>query len=344
MPLGDSSPSRDHFAMYEQAALHLSLSRWEQEDPAVWQGLARNKLIELMGMPARRPAACLEASGRERLPNGLEREACYLRVEPARRLVASLVWDPARRPSPAPVMLCLQGHTSGAHLSWGEARETIDPYRLARGGDFAVQAAARGFVAVCLEQSGFGERAEQAVRHRWDHPCIDQVNRALLLGRTLLGERVMDVRVLLDWLQGDASRLDLDGQRIHAMGNSGGGETALYATALDERLAGVIAGSCVGAFRTTSGRRKTCPDTVIPGILDWLEFSDILALCAPRPVVTVSGLHDPLYPHAATAQAVAAAQPLYGRLGRPEAIRALSGPAGHRFYPDVAWPVFLEML
>ncbi|MBF0135076.1 MAG: acetylxylan esterase [Magnetococcales bacterium] len=317
----------------------------EKNDPREWQRRAREKLSLLMGFHDNTNLPELEHSWRDMLPNGLLREACYLHLSPVRRVVASLVLDPTRQSAiAAPVMLCLQGHTSGAHISWGEARETIDPARLARGGDFAVQAVARGFVAVCIEQSGFGERREQEVTHQWDHPCIDQVNRALLLGRTLLAERVMDIQAVINWLVHAAPHLQIDPHRIHAMGNSGGGDTALYAAALDERIAGVIAGSCVGRFRTTSGRRKTCPDTVIPGILEWLEYDDILALLAPRPLVAVSGHKDHIYPFAEVAAAVAGAQPVYARLGRPEHIRAVAGPAGHRFYPDVAWPAFMELI
>ena len=30
-------------------------------------------------------------------------------------------------------------------------------------------------------------------------------------------------------------------------------------------------------------------------------------------------------------------------VGAAEMLRAVSGPGGHRFYPDQAWPAFLEM-
>ncbi|MBF0176829.1 MAG: hypothetical protein HQL63_08285 [Magnetococcales bacterium] len=347
-----ASPSTGHFADYQNVALQLSWVRMqagthlaEGIEPRVWQAEVREKLGELMGFRHGKGSLELAHTFREILPGGLEREACYLRLTSGRYVVASVLRDPVRRGEElAPVMICLQGHTSGAHISWGEARETIDPARLARGGDFAVQAVARGFVAVCIEQSGFGERREQVVTHQWDHPCIDQANRALLLGRTLLAERVMDVCAVVNWLERTGAAYRIDPRRIYAMGNSGGGDTALYAAALDLRIAGVIAGSCVGRFCTTSGRRKSCPDTVIPGILAWLEYDDILALCAPRPVVAVSGERDHLYPFSEVAAVVAGARPVYERLGKPEHVRALAGPGGHRFYPDMAWPAFMEMI
>jgi len=241
-------------------------------------------------------------------------------------------------------MLCLQGHNSGAHISWGEARHPIDAQRIARGGDFALQAAAQGFVAVCIEQSCFGERGERKLAQRWDHPCVDAANRALLLGRTLLGERVMDVFAVIDWLRAGSAGPALDGARIYAMGNSAGGETALYAAALDEgRLAGVIASGCVGRFRTTSGARKTCPDTVVPGILRWLEYDDIVALCAPRPLLVVSGRDDHIYPFAEAQACANGAAAVYEAMNAGANLRCLEGEDGHRFYPALAWPSFLEM-
>jgi hypothetical protein len=338
------NPSDADFASYDEVRLALTWARAAIADPAVWQKTVRVKLRQLLGIPqSPKPAATL-GGARETTASGLCRQTIYLPSVKRRHVPVTVVWDAAQS-SRLPVMLCLQGHTSGAHISWAEARSPADEMRIENGGDYACQAVAHGHVAICIEQIAFGERREQALIHRWDHACVDACNRALLLGRTVLGDRVADVFAVLDWLQSSEPGLpSMDIGTVRAMGNSAGAETALFATALDPRIEAVIASGCVGAWRKTSGTRKTCPDTVIPGVLAWIEYSDILALCAPRPLLVVSGVNDHIYPFHLAAECTADAEPVYAAMRAAHRLRAVSGSAGHRFYPDVAWPAFLDLL
>lgn len=341
------NPSDADFVAYNDAALAFTWQRACGDNPIAWQEKVRDKLRELLGISAAKPLieAAPVAGSATTLPSGFRLRTIYLPTAPFRHAPVTVVWNPANVSQPLPVMLCLQGHTSGAHISWGETRLPIDRRRLDNGGDYAIQAVRHGHVAVCIEQIAFGERREQALQHRWDHPCVDACNRALLLGRTVLGDRVADVMRVIDWLQtgpGDLPSLDTD--RIRAMGNSAGAETALYTAALDPRIEALIASGCVGAWRKTSGTRRTCPDTVIPGVLAWIEYSDLLALCAPRPLLVVSGVADHIYPFHLAAECTEDARPAYAALGAADRLRALPGPAGHRFYPDVAWPAFMEII
>lgn len=355
----DLSPSRAHLSAYKQAPLRLSWDRAGIADAGEWQDRARAKLAELLGYERARTPPSVTESRNLPLPGGMEGRCYYLAAGDAdiggadipvtvvRPLDGRQDSPPDGHGSggnaPLPVMLCLHGHNSGAHLSWGEARMPDDPNKLAAGADYALQAVRHGYGAVCIEQSCFGERRERTLPRRAAHPCFDAVGHALLLGRTLLGERVSDVSAVIDWLEAQADGLGLDPARIHVMGNSAGGETGLYSAALDLRIGGVMAGGCIGAYRDTIGWRSGCADAVIPGILQWLENEDVLRLCAPRPLVAVSGVGDHLYPFDGAAKTVVAAGDVYGALGAAEMLRAVSGPGGHRFYPDQAWPAFLEM-
>jgi hypothetical protein len=341
------NPSDTDFAAYEDAGLKLTWSSAARGDTPAWQLLARNKLRELMGIDFRSPleGAFSAIAGPLTATPDICRQTYYVLTAQRRHVPATIVWNPKYNGQPLPVMICLQGHTSGAHISWGEARLPMDATRITNGGDFAIQAVRHGHVAICIEQNGFGERREQAVRHRWDHPCIDACNRALLLGRTVLGDRVTDVMTVIDWLQSHPADLPATSvNQIRAMGNSAGSETALFTMALDGRIEAAIASGCVGAWRKTSGTRKTCPDTVIPGILRWFEYSDILALCAPRPLLVLSGADDHIYPYRLAAECVEEARPAYQDLNASRHLQAIRGPFGHRFYPDIAWPAFLNLI
>jgi hypothetical protein len=340
------NPSDADFAAYAHAPLALTWTRAGGADAAAWQEKVRVKLRELMGAPpaSRSPGMPLVAAIHE-MPNGLRRQTYYLPSAPRRHVPLTIVWNPATANRALPLMICLQGHNSGAHISWGEIRVAIDAQRIEHGSDYALQAVHHGHVAMCIEQIAFGERREKAIGHCWDHTCVDACNRAFLLGRTLLGERVADISIAIDWLHSRPQGLPaIDLGSIYAMGNSAGGETALYAAVLDTRIAATIASGCVGAWRKTSGARMTCPDTVVPGVLGWIEYSDVVALCAPRPLLVVSGISDHIYPYALATECAEEARPVYAAMNAADRLKTVAGPAGHRFYPDLAWPVFLDLV
>jgi hypothetical protein len=98
--------------------------------------------------------------------------------------------------------------------------------------------------------SANGESGE-LVRWTERSPCIDAANHALLLGRCLLCEQALDVSSVVDWLLDEACEFSVVGKRIHVMGKSSGGTTALYAAALDIRLAAAMPNSCIGFLRDT---------------------------------------------------------------------------------------------
>jgi len=339
------SPSEFDLAEYERVQPRLA---WRDGADAVdWQRTARDKLAELLGIaatPRSVPAAVHETSPAG-VPPGADARTVYLEVAPLRHVPVTVVWRPGAAETPRPVMLCLQGHTSGAHVSWGMARLPIDVRRIERGGDYARQALRHGYVAVCVEQACFGERRETRLARRSAHSCLDAVNRALLLGRTVLGGRVSDLRAVVDWLEaGETPGPPIDRDRIYAMGNSAGGETALFSVAIDKRIGALIAGGCVAPYRAPDARARTCPDSAIPGILRWLEYQDVVALCAPRPALIVSGTRDHLYPYHLAEACVRGARPVYAAFGAAERLRVVAGEGGHRFYPEVAWQAFRELV
>ena len=329
-------------------------------DVRAWQDAARAKLAGLAGwrrqgaLPARSrsgfasaEAGPPEAIVRDELAparHGLNHVRSYLRVRASADVPVHVLWHPAQH-WPAPAMICLQGTNAGAHLGWGEARMPPDPVKIAAGLDFALQAAARGFVALCIEQRCFGERRERILAPRSADPCVDAVMHALLLGRTLIGDSAGDVSAVIDWVDAGGPGLDLDRARIYALGHSWGGTVALYAAALDTRIAGVIASGCVGPIRdTVAARRAPSGQNVIPGLLDWLELADVLALCAPRPLLAVSGRADHIFPFNGAERAVAAALPVYRALDAARRLRALALPGGHRFAPEAIWPAFESLI
>jgi hypothetical protein len=338
------SPSQWHEEAMQDVPLALSWQKHTPRDASAWQTAARGKLAQLLGLAPRPLPLCI-FDKTIKLRNGFVSRRIYLRVEGHTDIPIRLVWSEATDLSePHPLMICLQGHNAGMHLSWGETRMPADPLKIANSRlDYGLQAVTNGYIAVCIEQAGFGERRERAMVKRSTHPCFDAAHQALMLGRTLLGERVADVMSVIDWLLAGAAELEIDTTLIHAMGNSAGGETSLYAAAMDQRLGGAIASGCVGRFRRTIATRATCPDTILPGILNWFENDDVLALCAPRPLLVTSGDRDHIYPFAEAAATADLARDVYQVFDAPDMLRSVEGQGGHRFYPEVTWTVFLTM-
>ena len=338
------SPSVAHLIDYDNAALALSRQRNRNGDVLVWQREARAKLVELSGYENRQCKPELLAEFPAKPGTDMDRRHFYLRVRDGSDVPVNILW-PRNAAGPFPAMICLQGTNSGAHLSWGEARMPADPEKIASGSDFGRQAVANGFVAICVEQAAFGERRETALKRRSLDPCIDAANHALLLGRTLLGQRVSDISSVIDWLAVNADDLSIDISRLSVMGSSSGGMSAVFAAALDNRISSVLANGCVGYIRDTIARRGDASgQNVIPGILNWMEIDDVLGLIAPRPVLVVSGDSDHIWPYVGAAAIVDRACAVYQAFDAESQIDSVAATGGHRFYPEIAWPIFVDLI
>mgnify|MGYP001361739869 CR=1 FL=1 len=339
------SPSEWHHVEVDAAPLALSWSRAGIDDPGEWQRVARDRLRTLVGFSRDNDVPVAKHVDDQPVAEGFQRRRQYLRVAAGSDVPVNLVWREGAGTEPMPVMICLQGTNAGAHLSWGQVLMPADPIKIDRGADIALQAARRGYLSVCVEQACFGERREQILPRRSPTPCIDTANHAIALGRCLVGERAGDVSATLDWLLGGEHGLSIDVARVHVMGSSSGGTTALYSAALDERITAVLASSCLGFVRDTM-RMRGDPEgqNLIPGMLLWFELDDIVALCAPRPFVTVSARDDHIWPYDGAATVVESAKKAYAALNALDAIVAVPAEGGHRFYPKIAWPAFEKLV
>lgn len=239
-------------------------------------------------------------------------------------------------------MICLQGHSTGMHVSIGVQRDDeTQPFDSPGDRDFALGCMARGIAALCIEQRSFGERREQMQQKVSPHGCHDAAMQALLVGKTLISERVYDVDRGIDYL---ATRGDADMRRIGVMGNSGGGTITIYAAALLPRLAFAMPSCAFCTFRDSIGSIYHCADNYVPGILTVADMGDVLGLFAPRPAVVVAGRDDDIFPLGSVQTAFAQLHRIYAAAGAADACRLVIGAGGHRFYADDAWPVMLDFM
>ncbi|HAZ20114.1 MAG TPA: hypothetical protein DCY75_08110 [Clostridiales bacterium] len=176
------------------AALHPSMRYNESEDLKKWQKKARKKLNELLGLPFERCDAAFKLEFSKRHKEFTEYRF-IIQTEQGYFLPCH-VWKPKIR-GKLPVMICLQGHAKGMHISMGRAVYPGDENVYKNGDrDFAVQCIRQGICALMIEQRNFGECGG----NERGPQCYESSMTALLAGRTTLGERVWDISRAIDAL------------------------------------------------------------------------------------------------------------------------------------------------
>ncbi len=310
--------------------------RWDGVEPiGEWQEKARKKLSELVGLDRMIP-------GEKKFEIEFDRDSGDFReirfkyqTEPG-YFVPCHMCIPKGAKLPLPTFICMQGHSKGMHITLGRTKypdETVSGDR-----DFAIRCVKEGFIAIALEQRDFGECGGSENGPQ----CFEPSMTNLLIGRTTIGERVFDVMRLVDLLLDDLSEY-AKSDSIYVLGNSGGGTCSVYAGALDTRLAGSVPSCAVSSFAASIGAMNHCACNYVPGILNYFDMSELIALTAPRKLVVVSGALDNIFPLKEAKEMVAIGKKAYGAYGEPDHIAHVVGGEGHRFYADIAWEALERM-
>ncbi len=242
---------------------------------------------------------------------------------------------PKERTGKIPMVICLQGHSTGMHVSLArEAYPGKAPIEVEGDRDFCIQAVARGYAAVALEQRGFGELNFSDK----EFGCHELSWQAVMMGKTLIGERIRDICAVID--AADAGFDFVDMSRIGVMGNSGGGTSSYFAACVDERIKVSMPSSSFCTFVAAWGSIYHCDCGYVPGILKYMEMPDMALMIAPRPLVIVNGVCDPIQPYDKAKKAYETVKQIYTAAGAPDNCTFVTGSEGHRFYADESWGIF----
>jgi dienelactone hydrolase len=333
------SPSLYHQALQKNLSPALA---YNGQDLKSWQRTLRKKIKELIGLPTN-PKGDLRVRSLWKRNHALGTiEKIAFTSEPYVD-VPAYVCLPAKGSPPYPFMICLQGHSTGMHNSIAVTFDDESKEMAVSGDrDFAMGCMQRGFGALCIEQRSFGLRQERLQKQRSTTSyCHEAAMHSLMLGRTLIGERVYDVDRGIDYLM---SRDDVDTNRIGVMGNSGGGTVSIYASALLPRIQFAMPSCAFGSFRDTIMAIYHCECNYIPGILKWADMSDIAGLFAPRPMVIVSGKNDEIFPIKSARSQFSKLKEIYRAAGAEEQCKLVVGPEDHRFYANQGWSALLKLI
>jgi len=297
---------------------------------------SRTKLWELLGMDMLQPCEPLFEITQEDTVHGNRRIHFTLQTEEGYFTNCDLLLPMKMPDRKLPLCACLQGHSSGAHISLGQPMYPGDEAIISGGDrDFCIRAVEEGFAALAIEQRAFGQNGGTS--------CNRPVLTALLLGRTVIGERVWDVMRVLDAIETHFSdSITLEGSVL--MGNSGGGTATYYTACLEHRFAGYMPSCAVCTFRDSIVNIDHCPCNYVPGIVRYFDMGDLAVMIAPKKLVVVCGKTDDIFPLHGVQETFDIIKKLYKASDAEDNCALIVGQEGHRFYANDAWPVMRTLL
>jgi hypothetical protein len=262
------------------------------EEYSLWQSAFRTELARLLGLQNHSPASLITQKIHS-LDRGTFIEEKYS-LDVGEGIQAPLYLLVPKRQPPYRAILVFHGHDPSAQYCLGNyPDEKTARANLELDNNYAQALAEVGYLVGVVEQRGMGKRLSDQVQDVFSHSSCRHLSFFYQMhGRTLLGERVWDGMCAASYL---LSRPDITGG-LGCTGHSGGGTTALWLSALDERIETVLISGYFNSFRGSILGMGHCECNYVPGSLELAEMGDIAALIAPRPFCVLSGEKDEIYP------------------------------------------------
>lgn len=156
--------------------------------------------------------------------------------------------------------------------------------------DYGLQFVRRGYVVAAPCMIPFGRRVDRD-KYGGNDPCAVTFVRMQALGRLPLTENLRDLRWAIDLLQ---SRTEVQADRIGCAGLSYGGRMTMIVSAVDRRIKVAAVSGALNLMQERMTLRHSCGSQMIPGLLEFGDYSEIGSLIAPRPCVWETGSTDSL--------------------------------------------------
>jgi dienelactone hydrolase len=282
--------------------------------PEDWRRVCREKLTELLGYEAPAPGAARRVRVIEH--GGVTIEAWVMKVDENLSMPAYLL---------IPKSGGRRGHAVMAVHGHGHAEPCVgwrDDYHH----QFALRLAQAGHLVLCPELRGFGALADMAAsdeNHWLDYWGGERggqftlVTDGFLYGKTVIGQTVEDLLRWEDWL---AEMKEV--KTFDTAGISYGGDLVITYPAFSKRVNKIYTSGSMGSFAPIFARCYNAPAHCIPGVLQWMDRSDIAGLSAPQPIrlhygeLDTPGLHNASASYNETVEpALAELRTIYRALG-----------------------------
>lgn len=292
-----------------------------------WREKAKAKLAELLKVSEPEPCDVIEARQIEH--QGVTIHALVMTIDENLSIPGYLLLPKEGTPKKSAVM-AIHGH--------GRAEPCVgmrDDYHHF----FALELAKDGHVVFCPELRGFGALKDLAAGmeiNRLDYwiggySQFTLVTDGFLYGDTLIGETVED---LLRWEKWFVETQGVE--EFDVAGISYGGDLSIIYPVFSDRVRRIFASGTMGSFGVIFQRCYNAPAHCIPGILEWMDRSDIAGLNAPRPIAIHYGELDTPSPTNASAsynetvpQSMQELQDIYKVFGGEGEVKLIVTPGKH---------------
>jgi dienelactone hydrolase len=299
--------------------------QWEERD----RSATRETLLKLLGdMPQRPDPMRVKILSREKCDGyTLERFEFHNGVD---MRVPGILLVPDGLSGPAPTIIGLHGHSSSKETICAEEDKSqcIGP-TLAR----------KGYVVAAIDAYFNGERIGHGPRGERESKLAQESSLFKLnlwLGRTLWGMMLRDEQCLLDYLE---TRPEVDRNRIAATGMSMGCVRASWLTAIDDRIHSHVGVCCFTRYANliAHGRLNAHAQYFyVPGMLAHFDTEAMYALCAPRPMLMLSGDEDGVAPVSGVEVLESKLAKMYAMYDQPKHFRSIVYKGtGHEYLPEM---------
>lgn len=312
------------------------------EEFLAWQEKMKSLLWDLLGLDKMEQCALDPVKTESvELPGGIVRERWTIQTEPEVTLPFYVLIPPGAGRTTRP-FLCPPGHGGAGKASVAGLREysaveaKIDFYNY----DYGLQLCRLGYVTLCPDARGFGERREelgltQALPGALTGDCYRLARMGEPLGIPVAGMLTWDLMRLLDYVE---QRGDWDYEHTACLGFSGGGMQTLWLSALDQRVSlAVISGYLYGYKDALLTLNENCSCNYVPRLWEHLDMGDIASLIAPRPLLVQSCREDRLNGPRGIVNVLEQMETVraaYDRLGAPQKLIHEICEGAHRWHGE----------
>lgn len=271
----------------------------KKDDFSIWKKESKKLLENLIGLNKMEESDLSPVfENASHLSDGIKRECWRIQVEPE-VWMPFYILVPENTDKNTRIFICPHGHggagkyTVAGLKEYPFINEKIEFYNY----DYGIQLAKKGFVAICPDSRGFGERREDSLhvltKADWfKSDCHRLARMGEPLGITVIGMLVWDLTRLIDYI---TVRGDWGVDKISCLGFSGGGMQTLWLSALDIRVKfAVISGYMYGYKDSLLKLNENCSCNYVPSLWQYFDMGDIGSLISPRPLIIQSCKDDRL--------------------------------------------------
>ena len=348
-------------SLIESKLPSLSFRRKEWTNLAQWREMAKQRLVERLGVP--------DIGGMPQVTLKKQYEYDGLHIEeltwqlPYGRPTEGILLKPANAKGPLPAILAFHDHGGNKYFGTRKITKTSNQQHplmkehqqeYYEGMAWANEIAKRGYVVLVSDAFPFASRRvwmqdvpvhlrrglndndpenSENIRkyNEWAGEHEHVMSKSLLsAGTTWAGAFYAEDKKALDVL---CARQDVDATRVGCAGLSGGGMRTVFMGGLDERIKCAV---CVGFMTTWKDLilHKSYTHTwmtYVPILPNELDFPEIFALRAPLPTMVLNDEDDDLYTLPEMKRADKIVGDVYAKAGASERYKCSFYPGPHKF-------------